>query len=155
MCKSIQTQTFQSKTSLIEKLGGESQMSFFLMNFCESINEDTDLKMVFNHMGMNRLSTAMGNLIKTAFKSNFFDNDVRLSIIMKNYAVFELGINSGHFKKLKAHFEAALCAAWVEQELLEECMQRFAALQSVFEEEGRDIEGTVMVQRAIENRILA
>ncbi|KAL3942944.1 MAG: hypothetical protein SGBAC_002933 [Bacillariaceae sp.] len=154
MCKPIHTQALPSKTGIIEKLGGESQMSFLLMNLSESISDDSDLQMIFDHMNMEELSAAMESLIKTAFQSNLFSDDARNSLIMKNYAIFELGIQARHFKKLKSHFESALHDSWIEEAVLEECIQCFAALQSVFEEEGKYFERAAMAQRDVENRIL-
>ena len=67
MCKpTIHPQAFQSKTSLIQELGDENQMSFLLMNFCNSIKEDADFQMLFNHMSMNRFSTVMCSLTNSA-----------------------------------------------------------------------------------------
>lgn len=154
MCKPIRTQALPSKTGLVEKLGGESQMSFLLMNLSESITDDSDLQMIFDHMGMEELSAEMESLINSAFLSNLFSDDARNNLIMKNYAIFELGINTRHFKKLKSHFESALHDSWIEEDVIEECIQCFAALQSVFEEEGKDFERAAMAQRDVENRIL-
>ncbi|CAJ1956741.1 unnamed protein product [Cylindrotheca closterium] len=140
---------FQAQTNLIEKLGGRSEMSFLLMNLCESIKEDADLKMVFSHMSMKRLSSVMYSLIECALENNLVDSDARLRIIMNNYAIFELGINSRQFKKLKSHFEIALQGSWVEEDVLEECTQRFAALRLVFEEEGKHFEHTAKVNRVL------
>ncbi|CAJ1956759.1 unnamed protein product [Cylindrotheca closterium] len=150
MCRPIQEQAFQSQPNLIKKLGGESEMGFLLMNFCDSISEDADLQMVFGHMSMSRLSAIMSSLIKSALESNFVvDGDARLRVIMKNYAVFELGINTKQFKKLKSHFETALQGSWIEESILEECTQRFAALRIIFEEEGKDFERTAMATRVL------
>ncbi|CAJ1956739.1 unnamed protein product [Cylindrotheca closterium] len=145
MCRPIHEQT----SSLIEKLGEESEMSFLLLNFCDSIKEDDDLQMVFGHMSMKRLSNVIGNLIKSALESNLDDTDARLRVIMKNYAIFELGIKTTQFTKLKSHFETALQASWIKEDVLDECTQRFAALRVVFEEEGKGFERTAQVNRVL------
>mmetsp|Transcript_28075 Transcript_28075/g.68366 ORF Transcript_28075/g.68366 Transcript_28075/m.68366 type:complete len:160 (+) Transcript_28075:57-536(+) len=155
MCKAVNLQVSPSNPSLTEQLGGESQMNFLLMNFCQNIQEDTDLSMLFKQMDLDRLSDIMESLLKAGFESNILDEHARNSIVMKHYALFELGINTRHFKKVKVHFESALRDCWVEEELLQECTQRFGALQSIFEEEGAELRRTAKVQEDLSKRILA
>ena len=97
----------------------------------------------------------MKRLVNAAFESDIRSEDARRSIVMKNYALFELGINTRHFKKIKAHFEYALRDCWIEEELLDECSMRFGALQSIFEEEGASLQKTARMQRDLSAKILA
>ena len=156
MCRPIISQELLSnKPNLIEQLGGKAQLDFLLINFCESIKEDTNLRTLFNHINVGQLSTIMGDLIKAAFETNIFDSKARNGVVMKNYALFELGIDSGNFQKIKDHFECALHSCWIEEGLIEDSILRFGALQSIFESEGSELRKNAYAQRAIASRFQA
>ena len=156
MCRPINTQELlSSKQNLIELLGGKDQIDFLLINFCESIKEDTNLRMLFKHINVDQLTSIMGDLIKAAFEANLFDVKARNGVVMKNYALFELGIDSNGFKKIKDHFEFALHSCWIEEGLIEDCILRFGALQSIFESEGAELRKTACAQRASASRFQA
>lgn len=153
MCKPVDLQACPLDLTL--ELGGESQLDFLLLNFSAQIQEDTDLRTLFKHFELETLSVLMKRLIDAAFESNILNEDVRSRIVMKHYALFELGINTRHFKKIQAHFESALRDCWLDEKLLNECSMRFGALQSIFEEEGASLRNTANVQRDLSAKIMA
>lgn len=52
---------------LIEQVGGESQFSFLTEVYCESIQEDSDLQMVFKSIDSERLVELFTNLLNIGF----------------------------------------------------------------------------------------
>ena len=156
MCQPIHSQELlPNRSSLIEQLGGMNQLDFLLISFCESIKNDTDLGILFNHMTVDQLSSTMGSLIIDAFKANLFDVKARNGIVMKNYALFELGMGRIDLQKIKAHFEHALRLCWIEETLIEECILRFEGLQSIFEGEGVELRHSANAHRALASRFQA
>ena len=129
--------------TMIEKLGGRSSWKFLIMTMIELIRQDEILKLVFKGKEREDLVDMMTNLIKMTFsyhsKDNMPEDNVRSRIIMRNYSLFELGLNSFQLKKLQAHFESALHNTWVEGDLFDQCVERFAELRRVFEEEALDV----------------
>ena len=129
--------------SLIEQLGGESQVSFLIQAYCENIQEDPDLKMVFKRIETERLAELMTNLLHMGFAysshESMVDDDVRSRIILKNYTLFQLEVDSDQLKKLQDHFESALHDSWVEEQVFEQCTERFADLRAIFEEESMNL----------------
>ena len=154
MCKSILSQQLLSKPNLTEQLGG-SQLDFLLLTFCEIIKEDSELRVLFSHMTFDQLYSTMRNLVMAAFKTDLFDAKARNGVVIRNYALFELGINSSDFQKIKAHFEHALRMSWVEEQLLKECSRCFGALQSIIEGEGAALRHTANAHRALATKFQA
>lgn len=155
MCRSIDKQLFSPKTSLIQDIGGDSQLNFIILNFCEFIRDDADLKVVSEQIPAERLTHVMKTLLFSAFQKKVFDSTARNSVIIKNYALFELGINPGSFLKLTEHFETALRTGWLEEALVQECLLRFSALQSIFEEQGiKELERAAQAHRDLALRLV-
>lgn len=156
MCKPILSlELLSNEQNLIEQLGGKSQLDFVLINFCESVKEDSELRVMFNHMNSKQFCSAMSSLVTTAFETNVFDDKERNGVVMKHYTLFELGISSNNFQTIKDHFECALRSCWIGEELIESCTQRFGALQSIFEAEGAPLRNTANAHRALASRFQA
>lgn len=128
---------------LIEQVGGESQFSFLTEAYCESIQEDSDLQIVFKGIDSERLVELITNLLNIGFAytshDSMVDDDIRSRIVLKNYTLFELGLNALQLKKLQGYFESALLEAWVEGEVFEQCSERFSDLRAIFEEESLNL----------------
>jgi len=137
MCKGLDGPLYSSNTnSIVQQLGGENIFDFLLMTFCESIREDASLQTVLKGMKIKVLISIMRSVLHVALERNTLDEDARNRLVLQNYSLFELGMNTEHFQQLQAHFESALHECWVEDGLLHECIQRFGALRPIFEEEG-------------------
>ena len=155
MCRRPSTTTTNNNTSVVQQLGGDNQFNFLIMTFCENIQEDSSLNDVFNGMDLETLTNLMCSLVHTALERNSFDEDARNRLVLKNYSLFELGMNSKHFERLQAHLESALRDSWVEDALMEKCIQRFVVLLPIFQEEGLELEKTLIAHRVVATRILA
>ena len=145
----------ETTKSTIDQLGGENQFDFLLMTLCENIHQDVSLRPVFQRMDVEFLSDIFRNLVHAALETSLFDENARNRLVLKNYALFELGINTKHFTKLEMHFESALHTCWVEGDLFDKCMLRFRALLPIFEEEGLELERSAIANRVVATRILA
>ena len=147
-----------SKVDLLDEIGGEAQFDFVIMTFCELIQEDSSLGPLFKGIHVDTLVDLMKNLLDATLdivSSHSAQNEsTRNRIVMKNYAIFELGLNKSHFAKMKVHYESALHDAWVEDEVFSECMHRFEYLESILEEEGKDFEVAVVEAKKVAARIL-
>ncbi|CAJ1964895.1 unnamed protein product [Cylindrotheca closterium] len=156
MRESLQRQN--SKEELLQQIGGESQFDFIIMTFCESIQEDTTLNEVFKGMHVDTMVDLMNGLLDAAlemYSSRTVENeDNRNRIVLKNYALFEMGLNKGHLEKMKVHYEAALRDSWVEDKVFDECMQRFEYLEAVFDHEGKEFEQTAVADKKAVSRFL-
>lgn len=131
--------------SLIEQIGGESQFDFLIQAYCERIQEDGTCFEASTLKGIDdeRLVELMANLIQMCFAysstDKLNDEDVRSRIILRNYTLFQVGLDSIELEALQYHFEAALHDAWVEGKVFEQCTGRFNSLRAIFEEESMDI----------------
>ena len=147
-----------TRDEIIEKIGGENQYNFLLASFCENIQQDAGLKDIFISFELEGLAERMSALLDIVFAQSSdyepLDDISRNRVVMTNFSLFEAGMNVDHFKKLQANFESALHDAWVEEDLIDQCNQRFAKLQSVFEEEGAIMEQSEMKKRVLEVRMM-
>lgn len=140
MCRAIRQSDHSKKTDILERLGGESQYNFLIMTFCDSILEDSTLQGFFKGFDVEAMAALMKRFLSITFQSssNIFDEDVRGKIVLRNYDLFEMGLGSSHFERLQSHFEFALHDSWLDEEVVDECKQRFIDLRKVFEMEGKE-----------------
>jgi truncated hemoglobin YjbI len=159
LCKAIQQPEAFRKATLIDRIGGECQYDFLVLSYCENILEDHQLAWMYEDYDFDSLASLQKNLLDIFFlqdtREKIFNKDSRNRIVMQNYALFEKGMTVHHFDLLREHFVNALHSCWIQDELLDLCQQRFEALRSIFEEEGREIENMFIEQRVDEFCILS
>lgn len=127
--------------TLTDEVGGENQINFIVMGFCELVRNDPNLQIVFKGMELERMVSMMTTLINMVFsytsKQNIMpDETARSRIIMRNYTLFELGMRPAELKQLQDHFESALHDSWIEGSVFDQCVKRFEVLRVILEEEG-------------------
>ena len=132
-------------TALTKQIGGESALNFLIMTFCErALQDDLDLEVAFKGMGAEVLADHMTNLIKMVFgcpcKSIMANSNIRGQVVLRNYALFELGLSRGQLRKLQLHFEASMSDSMVEGDVFEHCKDRFTDLCIVYDEEKRGLQ---------------
>ncbi|KAL3936504.1 MAG: hypothetical protein SGBAC_008190 [Bacillariaceae sp.] len=125
-------------TALTEQLGGESQLNSFVMMFSASALRDLELQVAFKGMDAEAVADHMINLIKMVFgytcRSSMINSTIRGQIVLRNYAIFELGLSRGQLSKLHDHFEDALSDSFsVGGAVMECCMDRFTDLCTIVE----------------------
>ena len=154
--------------ALAEQIGGESAINFLIMTFSETVLQDLELEVAFKGMDAGALADHMNNLIKMAFgykwKSNMINSNIRGQVVLRNYALFELGLSRGQLRKLQLHFETAMRDSLVEGEVFEQCKERFKDLCIMFDEEKRALQQSsdsmsndpamIMMARAATSRCL-
>lgn len=130
-------------TCLTEKLGGESQFKQFIETFCERALEDANLAMAFKGMDSEVLSGRMEHLIKMVFgysyKSSMVDEKIRGGIVLRNYSIFQLGMNAMQLEKLQAQFEASMVDSLVDGNAYRRCKDRFDDLRKMIEVQSHGI----------------
>ncbi|KAL3934295.1 MAG: hypothetical protein SGBAC_009960, partial [Bacillariaceae sp.] len=103
--------------ALTEKLGGESKFNSFIMMFSTSALKDLELQVAFKGMDTEALADHLINFIKMVFgyacKSSMVNSSIRGQIVLRNYAIFELGLRRVQLSKLHLIFEDALSDSFV------------------------------------------
>ena len=160
MCRPTRQNDISSNNNgFLERIGGESQYDFLIMTFCDSILEDAALQGFFQNFEMEAMAALMKRFLGITFQSSarldVTDEDVRGKIVLRNYALFEMGLSQTHFEQLQSHFEFALHDSWLEEEVMNECKGRFNDLRKVFEMERQELEEAAITQRALASQILA
>ncbi|KAL3936946.1 MAG: hypothetical protein SGBAC_007847 [Bacillariaceae sp.] len=156
MCQAIRQRDISTtKVGFLQQAVGENQYDFLIMTFCDSILEDKDLSIFFQGCDVEVMATLIKRFLNITFQSSsrldIFDEDARGKIVLGNYALFEMGFNKKQFEKLQSHFQFALRDSWFDEELVDECNQRFGDLRKVYEMEGKDLEqATVACRNHIE-----
>ncbi|KAL3936507.1 MAG: hypothetical protein SGBAC_008193 [Bacillariaceae sp.] len=128
--------------ALTEQLGGASEFNYFVMTYSETVLEDLELQVAFKGMDTEEHAGHMNNLINTVFgyacKSSMAHSNIRGQIVLRNFAIFELGLSRPQLRKLQLYFAAVLKDSLVEGEVLGFCNDRFADLCRILEvESGR------------------
>ncbi|KAL3936505.1 MAG: hypothetical protein SGBAC_008191 [Bacillariaceae sp.] len=127
--------------ALTEHLGGESQLNSFVTMFSANALKDLEMQVAFKGMDAEAVADHMINLIKMVFgytcKSSMINRTIRGQIVLRNYAIFELGLSRGQLSKLHDHFEDALSDSLVGGAVMECCMDRFTDLCAVVEADSR------------------
>lgn len=155
MCRGLSNQSQVlplHEQNLIEKLGGPNQYEFLILSFCENILEDSALAGIYKDYDIDSLADLQKNLLNSSFIQQHgkgFDENARNRIILQNYALFESGLNAHHFDLLQKHFTNALHDCWIQGEVFDLCEQRFNELRSIFEDEGKEIEDLLHMQRRV------
>lgn len=136
-----------SKNNLIERIGGEQQYDFLVLTYAENIHEDKRLQQVFQDYDIDELTSLQKDVLDVAFlhsKGKLSDDETRNRIVLRNFALFEKGLNEKHFDILQQHFVAALHDCWVEDETFDLCEESFEDLRQIFEENGREINNSLI-----------
>lgn len=126
--------------ALTGKIGGESQLNSFVLTFSERVLKDSGLQVAFKEMDAETLSQQMVHLIKTVFgysKSSIVESNIGGQIVLRNSALFELGLSRPDLRKFQLYFAAALKDSLVEGEVWNSCNDRFAELCRILEAESR------------------
>ncbi|CAJ1970349.1 unnamed protein product [Cylindrotheca closterium] len=130
--------------ALTEQIGGESAFNYLIMTFSETVLQDLELQVAFKGMDAEVLADHMTNLIKMVFgyscKSSMVSSSVRGRVVLRNYALFELGLSRSQLRKLQLHFEAAMVDSMVEGDVFEHCKERFTDLCIIFDAEKRGLQ---------------
>lgn len=160
MCNGTQPEHAVQKQSVIEKLGGENQYEFLIISYCENILEDDRLNGIYEDYDIDSLASLQKNLLDLSFHQagnispKSVEDETRNRIVMQNYALFEKGLNAHHFDLLREHFVSALHNCWIQDDIFDMCQQRFDRLRSIFEEQGNEVENTLIQRRVVEVCIL-
>lgn len=145
------------KDNLLEKLGGSNQFDFLVLTYCEAVQDDPKLKRFFGNYTLRELMEAQRVLLDAAFLQitpERTEDYVRNSVVLKNYNLFERGMNEKHFDRLLKHFTGALRDCWVQDDVLDLCTKYFTEVRSIFEDHGRRVEDLEIEKRAVSVRIL-
>lgn len=90
--------------------------------------------------------------------------NIRGQIVLRNYALFELGLTRAQLDKLLLYFEDAMADSLVQGEVFDHCSDRFMDLCRMFEAESRSFRQTtfdmndpamIMMARAASVRTVA
>ncbi|CAJ1970348.1 unnamed protein product [Cylindrotheca closterium] len=159
----------QSPLAALTEEIGSSAFNYLIKTFSETILQNVDLEVAFKGMEAEVLADHMKNLIKMVFgykcKSNLVNSNIRGQVVLRNYALFELGLSRVQLRKLQLHFEAAMRDSMVEGEVFEQCKERFTDLCIIFDAEKRGLQqqssdamsndpAMIMMARAASSRCL-
>ncbi|CAJ1970350.1 unnamed protein product [Cylindrotheca closterium] len=127
--------------ALTKQIGGENAFNHLIMTFCQGVLRNLDLEVAFKGMGADALAEHMTNLIKMVFaytsKSNMTSSNTRGQIVLRNYALFELGLSRSQLRNLQLHFEAAMMDSMIEGKVFDQCKERFTDLCIMFDAENQ------------------
>lgn len=146
-----------SRDNIIAQIGGQNQYNFLIESLCERIQREVGLKDLFKSFDLESLAERMTALLDIVLEQSTdepLDESARNKVVMNNFSLFEAGMNAGHLKQLQANFESGLHDVWAEENLIEQCNQKFAKFEPVFEEEGADMEQSILVGRVVEVRMM-
>merc|ERR1712232_182605 len=121
---------------IVQRLGGEANLDYIIMSYCERILDDEMLTDIFGHFETKSLLVVIKELLLTAFagpNSKYQNLHPRASL--RHESLIEIGMNEFHFDILQSHFLDALRENWVEDNLIQSCGSNFARLRCIFEEE--------------------
>ena len=140
----MNSQSQSPLAALTKQIGGENALNCLIMRFSEGVLQSLDLEVAFKGMDAGALAEHMSNLIKMVFgypsKSNMVNSNIRRQIVLRNYALFELGLSRAQLSLLQLHFEATMLDCVIEGEVFELCKDRFADLCIMFEAEKRALQ---------------
>ncbi|CAJ1957921.1 unnamed protein product [Cylindrotheca closterium] len=130
--------------ALTRQIGGEGQIISLIMTFSESVLQDLDMEAAFKGMDAEALADHMTNLITRVFgytkKSSMTNSIIRCQIVLRSYALFELGLSRGQLHKLQLHFESAMRDSKVEGDVFEHCKDRFTDICIMFNSRSRSLQ---------------
>ena len=146
MCRAVNQCDLSTKVGFLQEAVGETDYDFLMLAFCESILEDEYLQFFFRDFDVEVMAALMKRFLNITFQPSsrveidIFDEDTRGKIVLKNYTLFEMGLNEQQLEQLQSHFELALRGEWLDEELVDECNERFDDLRKFYEMECREFE---------------
>ncbi|CAJ1939269.1 unnamed protein product [Cylindrotheca closterium] len=127
------------KDDLIEKIGGQSQYEFVVIEYCENIQKDHRLEYFFGHLDLQELIQLQKQFLDAVFLDVTEKEATTLKnqLMIKYYGLWHMGMNERYFEVLEGHFSETLRDCWVEESLLQQCQKRFEELRPLFEQSGQ------------------
>uniref|UniRef100_A0A7S3L007 Uncharacterized protein n=1 Tax=Amphora coffeiformis TaxID=265554 RepID=A0A7S3L007_9STRA len=134
----INNKNAQGKTTLYERLGGDSIVDVAVSNFFDEMCEDPDLKPFFDNMSISALRIHQLKLFKVIFgpdEEKPDEEDLMHYMLATHTRLFrEQGLDEVHFDKvLDSIFVSSLATLEVDKALIDECIEVLKPLRTVFE----------------------
>ncbi|KAL3937549.1 MAG: hypothetical protein SGBAC_007373 [Bacillariaceae sp.] len=123
----INVEESKFKDNIVQKLGGEDQLQFLIISFCERIRNDRLLKKVYRGLDEKSLIALQKNMILTSFLdvSPSEYELLRNKLLLRYHFIFQEGVPKKHYEALEENFVCAMRDAWVDEEVLELCKTLF------------------------------
>ena len=127
------------KDDIIEKIGGQSQFDFVIIDYCENIQEDPRLEYFFGHLDLQVLIQLQKHFLDAVLLDlpQKEASALKNHLILKYYGLWHMGMNERYFELLEGHFLEALRDCWVENSVLQQCQKRFEELRPLFQRTGK------------------
>ena len=127
------------KHDIVEKLGGEAQLHFLIIAFCERIRDDRWLKILYECLDEEGLLELQKDMVLICFmnlSASEYKN-LRSKLMLRLCLIFQEGecrYPEAHFEALESNFVSAMRDCWVDEAVLGQCKGYFGALRSVLED---------------------
>lgn len=124
------------KDNIVERVGGQSEFDFVIMNYCESICNDSSLKSFFAQLDLNGLIELQTEFLNAAFiDTSAQETEATIgSLALKHQLLWQMGLDETHFEKLRDHFAMALRDAWTEEAVVQLAEKHFNCLRPLFQQ---------------------
>jgi len=127
------------KGNLLERWGGDANFELLLVSFCERIQEDAFLSLIFGAYDLDMLVTLQRSLLLAAFVEPASEDEKKHlygRVVFLFHELFEKGLNEDHFYLLQSHLLDALLDCWEKDDTFNLCKEYFDDLRQLFIENG-------------------
>ena len=133
-------QDIKYKGNLIERIGGRSQFNFVVIDYCEKIQENPQLRYFFGHFELQDLIKLQKHFLDTVLLdlAPVEAGSAKGELMLKYYRLWHMGMNEHYFEMLKEHFLEALRESWAEETLVQQFLKYFEELRPLFQRSGKE-----------------
>ncbi|CAJ1942342.1 unnamed protein product [Cylindrotheca closterium] len=134
------------RENIVERMGGEATFEFFLVSYCERLEEDHRLHHYFKDLDSKSMTRLQKELLLMAFLQPTSDNDFKTltrRVSSKFSALFALGMNEEHFEMMESHFSASLYDCLSREDVIQSCLRLFANLMTFFQDNSLSVTNDV------------
>ena len=130
---SSRSSTTRDGDELVQRFGGENNLHYIIMSYCDKILDDESLEQFFGDYEVDTLLRLEKEFLLAAFAGpNSKYQDLHRRVSLRHQHLFEMGLNETHFDILQEHFMNALHENWVEENIIAVCRSNFAGLRYIF-----------------------
>lgn len=122
---------------IVKRFGGENNLHYIIMTYCDKILEDKDLEPFFGNFEVESLIHLQKDFLLAAFAGpNSKYQYLHRQVALHHRHLLENGMNEIQFDILQNHFMNALRENWVEDDIVAVCNSNFAGLRYIFTDAG-------------------
>lgn len=133
----MEVTTIPMKADMLNRLGGENQFYFILLELSDQIKTDKRLKRFYSHYDVKDMAKFLKEWILLTFAKptdEMNEEDIENRIRRLYFPFLKMGMHKRHYSKLVKYCVDALRSSWVEELVIIRAVKYLQSFQHLFKE---------------------